>query len=396
MELEFNIKKAMHSILSTMCLSFILLFIILLSDNKVSVFFEEQFIFELYFLSTFIFIQFVFLFRMYRFSKKEMKIEATEVSISIPNIFLGVKKYSIENIFSVEFLCGMNKNLGLVLGIKNRARFLVDKSIFLNNEDFEKFYIFLKNEVNKKNNKEILDVYEVLAKGQVNKKSTGTNVLALILIACYFLGLVASADSSPSEEFLLLAANTKEIFLNSEIYRIFSSFWFHTRPYHLILNVLVLGLLGQCLEKVFSCIRLINIVFFSGIISVLTSSQFSSFDASIGASGGIFGLWGAYACLKYKYGKFLPGSINILPNGRLVFLLVGELLLEIFWLENVDYYSHIGGFIAGFAYLYFAPLGPKLEKVDQPTLIEKNLSVILILGYSTGLVYFLLLYQGLI
>jgi len=71
-------------------------------------------------------------------------------------------------------------------------------------------------------------------------------------------------------------------------------------------------------------------------------------------------------------------------------------LLEIFWLTSVDYYSHIGGFIAGFVYLYFAPLGPKLEYVDQPTLIEKNLSVILISSYSAGLVYFLFLYQGLI
>jgi len=391
MELEFNIKKATHSIFSTMCLSFFLLFLILFSNNKVSRFFETQIFFEVYFVLSFLLIQFILLFRLYTCHKKKMKIEVSEASISIPNIFLGVKSYSIENVGSVEFLRGMNKNLGLVLGIKNRSRYLVDKSIFVNDKDFEKFFNVLQKEVNKKHNEEVLGVFEVLAKGQVNKKSTSTNILALVLITCYLFSLVASANSSPSEEFLLFAANTKEIFLNLEIYRIFSSFWFHTRPNHLILNILVLGLLGQCLEKVFSSIRLINIVFISGIISVLTSNQFSSFDASIGSSGGIFGLWGAYVCLKYKYGKYLPGSINVLPNGRLVFLLIGELLLEIFWLTSVDYYSHIGGFIAGFVYLYFAPLGPKLEYVDQPTLIEKNLSVILVSSYSAGLVYFLFL-----
>jgi len=77
-------------------------------------------------------------------------------------------------------------------------------------------------------------------------------------------------------------------------------------------------------------------------------------------------------------------------------LVVIEILVEYFFLENIDHYNHIGGFIAGFIYLYFAPLGATLETIDQPVLVEKILCGGLVLCFSTGLAYFLSLYYGLI
>ena len=382
MDMEFNINKAISSILTTTLLSSILFSLIFFSNNKISRYFDIHPYFELFSVVVFIIILFLLLFRIFSFFQRKLKIIATENFLLIPNIYLGVKKILIKELFSVEYLVVMGKNVGIVLGVKNNSRYIIDKSIFISDKDFEEYFKYIKKEVSRSNEIEILEVFENLSKSQVVNKSKSLNILALILLFCYLISLVSTFEFSPSEDFLLLAANTKEIFMDLEVYRIFTSFFFHTRPYHLLLNIVVLGLLGPVIEKTFSIIRFINIILISNIVAVFSSNYFSYFDASIGSSGGVFGLWGAFAFLKFRYEKYLPGSVNLLPTGRLLTLLLGELFLEIFWLENVDYFAHIGGFIAGFVYLYFAPLGPKLEYVDQPTLIEKNLSVILISSYS--------------
>lgn len=395
-ELDFNIKKARKSIFSTIFLSCILSSIILFTNNKISSFLEDNIYFALFFVGVYLLILAMMMGRLFLFYKNKLNISINHKSALIPNIYLGKKSFNFKDMFSVEYLVVNKKNVGIILGIRKKSRYLIDKNVFLSDGDLNVFFENLKKKVNGMNHDEVTEVFGALSKTQSINKSIAVNLIATILIICYCISLFASGANKPNEEFLLLAANTKELVSNHEFYRIFSSFLFHTRPYHLMLNILVLGFLGPVLERIFSSIRISNIILLSSISAVFFSNYFSGFDASIGASGGVFGLWGAFACLKFQYEKFLPASVNLIPSFRLTILLVSELLLEIFWLTSVDYFAHIGGFIAGFAYLYFAPLGPKLEKVDQPTLIEKNLSVILILGYSTGLVYFLLLYQGLI
>ena len=78
-----------------------------------------------------------------------------------------------------------------------------------------------------------------------------------------------------------------------------------------------------------------------------------------------------------------------------MWILIIEFFAEIFFFENVGVFNHLGGFIAGFAYMYFIPLGKKLETIDKPTIFEKGLCVTLVGCYTLGLGYFLTLYYGL-
>lgn len=100
--------------------------------------------------------------------------------------------------------------------------------------------------------------------------------------------------------------------------------------------------------------------------------------------------------MKYKYEKFLPGSVNAGTLNTLVWLLALQFTLEILVFENIGISNHIGGFVAGFLYLYFAPLGATLETIDQPVLAEKILCCGLGLSFAAGLGYFLSRYYGFI
>ena len=85
-----------------------------------------------------------------------------------------------------------------------------------------------------------------------------------------------------------------------------------------------------------------------------------------------------------------------MPSTGFYLILVLEIVVELFVVKNVDFINHAGGFITGLIFVYFCHIGRNLEFVDQPTLFEKGLFVILISAYAIGLSYFLLLYYGLI
>lgn len=99
-------------------------------------------------------------------------------------------------------------------------------------------------------------------------------------------------------------------------------------------------------------------------------------------------MWGAYTYLKINFENRLPGTINAIPSMKLYFVLVIEIIFEIFIIKNVDYLNHLGGFVSGFAYMYIIPVGDKLENINSPTFIEKIVFISLLLFYFFGLVFF--------
>lgn len=386
---QFNFFHASRTICSIVILSAVFISIVLVTDNKITRFFEVYIFFQYFFLALIIIFPIAIFFRWLRAAKELLHISIEESSISIPNIFLIIKKYKIENIYSVEYLKANKTNVGIILGIRNAPRIFVDKKIFRKEKEFVQFFEILKQKIIDSVGEECVEISSQLSEQQVSKNSVFINSIAGMLALFYLLSLFSSYESSPSEDFLLLAANTKAIFSDLEIYRIVSSFFFHTRPLHFTLNVMVLGLIGPPLERAISTSRLISIVLLANIVAVMTSNFFSPFDASIGSSGGIFGLWGALLCLKLKYERFLPASVNLLPTKRLVLILLIELIVEVFFLTNVDYFSHIGGFIAGFVFVFFAPLGSKLEYAGKPNSREKTLSYMLMAFYILAMCYFI-------
>ncbi|MFE0443534.1 rhomboid family intramembrane serine protease [Streptomyces fungicidicus] len=123
-----------------------------------------------------------------------------------------------------------------------------------------------------------------------------------------------------------------------EWYRLFTSMFTHQEIWHIAFNMLSLWWLGGPLEQALGRARYLTLYLISGLAGgALTYLLASGTTASLGASGAIFGLFGATAVLmrRLKY--------DMRP---VIALLVINLIFTFGW-SNIAWQAHIGGLVAG-------------------------------------------------
>ena len=109
-------------------------------------------------------------------------------------------------------------------------------------------------------------------------------------------------------------------------------------PLHLAFNMLALYSLGTQIETVLGRSRFLVIFFISLLAGSITSAYFLPFNGySIGASGAVFGLFGATLVIYKKYGADLKS----------VLITVGLNLAIGFTIPNIDWRAHVGGLLGG-------------------------------------------------
>ena len=109
-------------------------------------------------------------------------------------------------------------------------------------------------------------------------------------------------------------------------------------PYHLAFNMLALYSLGTQIETVLGRSRFLVIFFISLLAGSITSAYFLPFNGySIGASGAVFGLFGATLVIYKEYGADLKG----------VLVTVGLNLAIGFTIPGIDWRAHVGGLLGG-------------------------------------------------
>ena len=148
-----------------------------------------------------------------------------------------------------------------------------------------------------------------------------------------------------------------------QYYRIFTAAFLHGSIFHIGLNMLSLYWLGRFIEVVLRPLRM-TIVYLVGIVaSGISVVLFSPPNAAtLGASGAIFGLFGALFAIGIKLG----------PRGRdLVRSNMGILVLNLIWsfaVPGISWQAHVGGLIAGFlcTYVLFWPPKPVYASVVDP------------------------------
>lgn len=123
-----------------------------------------------------------------------------------------------------------------------------------------------------------------------------------------------------------------------EWYRIFTVALVHSGLTHLGFNMWALYILGTPIEHVFGKVRFLAIFIISLIAGSLTSLAFSPQNVvSVGASGAIFGLFGAFAVVGKRIGA----------DVRSIVVLIGINFALDFILPNIDWHAHLGGLIGG-------------------------------------------------
>ncbi len=123
-----------------------------------------------------------------------------------------------------------------------------------------------------------------------------------------------------------------------EYYRLITSIFVHAGLLHLGMNMLVLWIVGRSLEPVLGHVRFLTVFFVAGFGGAVASYWFNSpMVAGVGASGAIFGLFGA---------MFMIGR-ELRVNTQEVVTMIGLNLVLGFVIPGVDWHAHVGGLITG-------------------------------------------------
>ncbi|MFE9806329.1 rhomboid family intramembrane serine protease [Streptomyces sp. NPDC005227] len=121
-------------------------------------------------------------------------------------------------------------------------------------------------------------------------------------------------------------------------YRMLTSMFLHGSPIHIIFNMLSLWWLGGPLEAALGRARYLALYFISGLAgSALCYLLAAPNQPSLGASGAIFGLFGATAVLMRRL------NYDMRP---VIALLVINLIFTFGW-SGIAWQAHIGGLVAG-------------------------------------------------
>ncbi|MFH8367930.1 rhomboid family intramembrane serine protease [Streptomyces sp. NPDC018031] len=128
-----------------------------------------------------------------------------------------------------------------------------------------------------------------------------------------------------------------------EWYRLLTATFLHEEPMHIAFNMLSLWWLGPPLEAALGRARFLALYLLSGLGgSALSYLVSDGAQASLGASGAIFGLLGATAVLMRRLNYDM----------RPVAVLLAVNLLITFYFSNIAWQAHIGGLITGTAVAY--------------------------------------------
>ncbi|MEN9687762.1 MAG: hypothetical protein RL381_774 [Actinomycetota bacterium] len=127
-----------------------------------------------------------------------------------------------------------------------------------------------------------------------------------------------------------------------EYYRLFTVALIHDNssflPIHLAFNMMALHQLGTPIEYVFGKAKFFIIFFFSLLTGSLASAYFMGWNGySIGASGAVFGLFGALIVAGNRIGIQAKSIYTIVAINFAIGFTIG----------GVDWHAHLGGLIGG-------------------------------------------------
>ncbi len=145
--------------------------------------------------------------------------------------------------------------------------------------------------------------------------------------------------------------------LHGEWWRLLTAMFLHGGMTHILMNMFSLYLIGRGAEMYFDTKSYISIYLFSGLVGGLVSLYIHPESVGVGASGAIFGVFGALA------GFFLAHKDKIATYSKAFMkdfgIIIGLNLVIGFSIESVDVSAHIGGLLVGFIGGYMLSKNPK-------------------------------------
>lgn len=190
--------------------------------------------------------------------------------------------------------------------------------------------------------------------------------IAVIVANVAVLGIQVATGVDPfgptGEQSIAWGSNYGAYTLNGQWWRLITSCFVHGGLIHLGFNMYVLWDLGRLTERVFGSLSFGLMYLVAGIGGSLTSTVWNPDGNSVGASGAVFGVAGAFlGFLLVNHGRIHPDIARNLRRSLLTFVLLNVAIGMA--IPFIDQSAHLGGLATGFVCALIAaprvgPQGP--------------------------------------
>ncbi len=226
-----------------------------------------------------------------------------------------------------------------------------------------------------------------IAAANVRRNASVTMALLVIMGAVFLLEVAAGGAGSlmngPSNLKLINLGGSIGVtqmpggelvgIATGQYWRLFTAMFLHAGLIHIAFNAYALWIFGTIVEQELGHVRFALIFFTTGLFASAASYAFGPYYAvGVGASGAIFGVFGAFVAYNYRRRHLAIAAARL----RSALALVAINMLIAFTIPAIDWRAHVGGFIAGLAAGFVA------EGVGTPS----QRRTILVLGFAGILV----------
>jgi rhomboid protease GluP len=181
-----------------------------------------------------------------------------------------------------------------------------------------------------------------------------TSVVTLTLIAINVLVYVAmvvkgvSATSPAPEDLLPWGANFGPLTLDGgQWWRLFTACFLHFGIVHIGFNMYVLYQVGMTTELLYGRAKYLLIYLLAGVLGNIVSLYVHPLSVGAGASGAIFGVYGAFLGFLLIRRSFIP-KMAMAQMVRSAAIFLGINLFYGMASRTTDLSAHVGGLVTGF------------------------------------------------
>ena len=167
-------------------------------------------------------------------------------------------------------------------------------------------------------------------------------IVTYTLIALCLIMFVISGFGIDTLTLIKYGANIGGLVKSGEVFRLISYMFLHAGIIHIFFNMYSLYIVGPRVEDFFGKWKFLLIYMISGISGGLLSIAMNGDVVSVGASGAIFGLFGALLYFGYNY----RGYIGSIIRSQILPIVMYNLIIGLF-IPGIDMWGHVGGLIGG-------------------------------------------------
>lgn len=149
------------------------------------------------------------------------------------------------------------------------------------------------------------------------------------------LGASVALAQTPSGELVGIAAG--------QYWRLVSAMFLHAGLLHIAFNAYALWIFGSVVEQELGRLRFALIYLATGILASATSYAFGPNAVGVGASGAIFGVFGAFVAYNYRRRHLALAAARL--RAALWLIVINAFLA--FSIPGIDWRAHVGGLLAG-------------------------------------------------